>query len=420
MPRSQPIYAEPPHARGKDPRPGLAIIAPELTPYRIHFHRRIVREIPELRLWSLVVRDSARSFWKYRAGADIGAVYFAEGEAQLRSGRFTNTRLEWTKARRVRRWLQETRPAAIFTAGYMDLSNIVALRWARRNRIPALMWADSNIRGDTATGHKRRAKNAILRWIVRQPAAILPCGTLGREYFIRYGARPDRIFLCPYEPDYDQISSLPQETIDRVAQRFDFANDRKRMLYCGRLVPAKRPDLAIDAFSAIAHERPEWDLVLAGIGPMEASLRQRIPADLTHRITFTGFVSDQAEVTALNRLSQILLHPAQVEPWGLVINEAAAAGLAFVTTNVVGAAAELVRDQINGRICPPNDLSCLVQALRQVTEPQTLARMQYASAQILAEWRQAADPVRGVRAALIATGALSPSSATAPPATSTA
>jgi glycosyltransferase involved in cell wall biosynthesis len=83
-----------------------------------------------------------------------------------------------------------------------------------------------------------------------------------------------------------------------------------------------------------------------------------------------------------------------------VINESAAAGMAIVATRVVGAAPELVRDGVNGRIVPPGDPGAMAAALRDATDPATLRRMRAASAQVLEQWRSAGDPVAGLRRAL--------------------
>jgi glycosyltransferase involved in cell wall biosynthesis len=123
-------------------------------------------------------------------------------------------------------------------------------------------------------------------------------------------------------------------------------------------------------------------------------------------VTFTGFIGDQAELTALYHACEVLLHPADYEPWALVINEAAAAGLAIVASSVVGAAAELVRDGINGRVCPPGDLGAFTAALRWATGSSQLGEVGRSSRAILGEWRARADPVAGLRAALARAGVL--------------
>jgi glycosyltransferase involved in cell wall biosynthesis len=383
------------------------VLAPELTPYRLHFHRRIVREIPELRLWSLVTLDSARSSWRYQGGADIGAVRFGEGELARRRGPLSIARLEWEKARAVTRWLQEHQPAAVFAAGYNRLPQLAAIRWGYRHGVPVLMWADSNIHGDTARGLRRIAKNALLRRVLPRVSAVLACGSLGRQYFLRYGVPPGKIFLCPYEPDYEEIEHSPPERTRAVMARLGLDPQRRRVLVCGRLVPVKRPDLAVDAFAAIADQRPGWDLVLAGDGPLAQATRDRVPARLRQRVVFTGFIGDQGELTALYRACEVLLHPADYEPWALVINEAAASGLAIVASAVVGAAAELVRDGENGRLCPPGDLSAFARALLEATGPPPPLRMGAASRERVRVWRAQADPVQGLRHALKLVGTLS-------------
>jgi glycosyltransferase involved in cell wall biosynthesis len=83
----------------------------------------------------------------------------------------------------------------------------------------------------------------------------------------------------------------------------------------------------------------------------------------------------------------------------LVINEAAAAGLAIVSSDVVGAAAELVRDGINGFHFKTDDLQDLTNKLRTVTGPDQ-AKFAAGSAGVLADWRHKADPVEGIRIAL--------------------
>jgi glycosyltransferase involved in cell wall biosynthesis len=83
-----------------------------------------------------------------------------------------------------------------------------------------------------------------------------------------------------------------------------------------------------------------------------------------------------------------------------VINEAAAAGLAIVSSTVPGAAAELVRDGVNGRVFPSGNLPALTTALADVTALDHIDAMKAASATVLADWRRRGDPVQGLRSAL--------------------
>ena len=147
-------------------------------------------------------------------------------------------------------------------------------------------------------------------------------------------------------------------------------------------------------------------MLVIGDGPLRDSLRARVPAGLKNRVTWTGFLDEQQTVGALYRASDVLVLPSDQEPWALVINEAAAAGLAIVSSNVVGAAAELVRDGVNGRLFPPGDLKALTDALLDVTDASRIAALKAASAGILADWRRRGDPVLGLRQAMTCSGLL--------------
>jgi glycosyltransferase involved in cell wall biosynthesis len=177
-------------------------------------------------------------------------------------------------------------------------------------------------------------------------------------------------------------------------------------VYSGRLVPEKRVDLAIDAFACVAAQRPEWDLVIAGDGVLRAELEARVPAPLRPRVTWTGFLADPADVSAVYRLCDVLVLPSDYEPWALVVNEAAAAGLAVVSSSVVGAAHELVREGVNGALFPPGQVGAAAAALLSVTDPSRVDALRAGSARVLEAWRKQGDPVEGLRAALRHCGVL--------------
>lgn len=390
-----------------DSRPGLVVVAQELTPYRRHLHRRMVAEIPELKLWSLLTYDSRRSPWQGLEDPAIGVVRFGEGQVEARrSGRVAAAAFELREGARIASWLDQHRIAAILSIGYTEWPLFRPILWARRRHVPVLFWADANIRADHPTGARRVLKSLLFPRLVQWPAALLPCGSLGRAYFLKYGAASDRIFLSPCEPDYAEIARTTSDDVLEVCTRFSLTPGRRRILSCGRLSPAKRPDLAVDAFLAIADRRPEWDLVVAGAGPLAATLAGRVPARLRERVRFTGFLGDQATVSALYRACDVLVHVADFEPWALVINEAAAAGLAIVATDVVGAAAELVRDGVNGQVVPHGDLPAIIGALEGVTGGDRINGLRAASPGVLADWRRRADPIAGMRQALRRVGVL--------------
>jgi glycosyltransferase involved in cell wall biosynthesis len=389
-----------------DARVGVAIIANSHTPYRLHLHLRIAREVPEIRLFSVFTHEVSNAPWQFSAPPEIGPVSFGEGESSADQARLRYAAREWRKGGRVIRWMRENDVRAVVMFGYNDAGRMRVIRWCRRRGVPCFLFGDSNIRNDQATGLKAIAKRIIVGRAVRMCTGVMPCGTLGRAYFEKYGAKPDRVFYFPYEPDYDLPKRVSSADVEKAVEQFGLKAGRRRVVYSGRLVSYKRVDLLIDAFAAIAEERPEWDLLIVGDGPERAALEARVPAELKERVIWTGFLDDQAVVTALYKASDVLVLPSDVEPWAVVINEAAAAGLAIVASDVVGAAAELVHDDVNGQLFFAGHLGALVAALRDVTSAARVDVMKAASAAVLADWRARGDPVMGLRRALEFAGVL--------------
>jgi glycosyltransferase involved in cell wall biosynthesis len=393
-------------------RPVVAVVCNSLPPYRVHVHRRIARELTEIELWTLCTHQSSiRSWADAPPPPEIKPVLFGPGEASDVQADPGRAPAEWRKGGRVIRWLEEHGARAVVMLGYNDAGRLRVIRWCRRAGVPCLLWGDSNIRGERdAPAAWRWLKRRVVSFVVRNCAAVLPCGSLGRAYFRQYGARDDRMFYFPVEPDYALIHCLPLEEIDAARQRRGLALDRRRMVFSGRLAPEKRPDLLLAAFLDLARQvdRQEWDLVLLGDGPLRAELEARVPAELAGRVRWTGFVADPREVAAVYRAGDVLVLPSDYEPWALVVNEAAAAGLAIVCSDAVGAAAELVRDGVNGTVFPAGDVTALARALREVTAPDRIDALKAGSATVLADWRRAADPIAGLRRALVAVGLLPP------------
>ena len=92
--------------------------------------------------------------------------------------------------------------------------------------------------------------------------------------------------------------------------------------------------------------------MLLGAGDLEGEMRRA--ADNAVRwvdARFGGHVR-QADLPRHYARSRLLLFPSAGEPWGVVANEACAAGVPVLVSPYAGAADDLVRDHDNGRVLP--------------------------------------------------------------------
>ncbi|HED53494.1 MAG TPA: glycosyltransferase [Phycisphaerales bacterium] len=390
----------------QDTRPGLAIVAPTQERYRHALHRRIVHEIPEFRLHSIYTHSAGAVYRNKRPESDINAVFFDTGEPTTERQSLKNQFRNYQRGRKIFKYLCDNNIRAAIILGYNDIGLLHLFSTAHRSGVRLFLWADSNAAGDHATGLKRYLKNRIIRFVDNHTDFIFTCGSLGENFYRDYGVSSDKIRYSPCEPDYGLINTIGQESIAAVRDQYGLDPRRKRFVFCGRLVNNKRPDLALETFLKIADDRPLWDLVLIGDGPERSRLESMIPDILKHRVTFTGFLDDQVKVSAIYRICDILVHPCDYEPWGLIINEAAASGLAIITTSSCGSGVELVEDGKSGFLIDPGDAASLKNAMLVISKDDNAETFKARSRQMLQSWRHRADPVRAIRKALHDVGLL--------------
>ena len=389
-----------------NPKKRLAIVSNVLAPYRVSQHLRIVRELgDEVELWSLVLFEYDWQPWEYELPPEIRPIIFGKGEYASEKHRYPFR--QWRKMGRVIRWLREKEIDVVITTGVSNLASLRLIAWCYRHDVPNFLFADANVLGDTASGIRRLIKNSYMKLVMKWITGLMPCGTRGKQYFERYGGESKPCFFMPHEPDYGKIFHVSPKARDATQSKFGLRSDRKRILFSGRLVAVKGIDTLIDAFIEIAAKRPDWDLLIVGGGQLEQQLRGRVPEALADRVVWTGFVNDRNELSTLYTCADVFVLPSRFEPWAVVVCEAAAAGLAMITSNMVGAGAELCREGVNGGMFPAGDATRLAELLLQVTaDPTRLQEMRTASLRVLDEWRRRGDPVQGVRLAMAYVGLL--------------
>ena len=141
------------------------------------------------------------------------------------------------------------------------------------------------------------------------------------------------------------------------------------VVFAGRHIPEKRPDLLVRAF-ALARERvPELRCAIFGDGPE----RQNVLA-LIDELRLNGFVSapgkvDGAVVEDAFRRASCHVLPSRREGYGLVVVEAAAAGTpSVVVADPDNASTELIEDGVNGVIAQsaaPEDVAAAIVAVQE-------------------------------------------------------
>ena len=134
-------------------------------------------------------------------------------------------------------------------------------------------------------------------------------------------------------------------------------------------------------------DREIW-LVLAGDGPERADLEGTVEASGLNRVRFPGYVP-YPELPALYGASDLFVHPAREERWGVSVQEALACGLPVIASSRVGAGVDLVEPGRNGFLY---EAGWEGELARRVEDALALPRegVRTASGEILSRWDYAA------------------------------
>jgi glycosyltransferase involved in cell wall biosynthesis len=287
------------------------------------------------------------------------------------------------------------RPDYLICYGYTLAPQFTALGWALLTGTAFALAGDANVFCADAAGAKRLGKRLWLGLLLRRAAAVLAVGTANRRFWEAYGVRPEKITEAPFAVDNEFFARRCCERHAEAARlRERLGLDGKVVfLFAGRLTKRKNVDLLLRAAARLNDER--CAVVIVGAGEERAALEAMTKG--ASRVVFVGGAPPQ-ELPLYYALADVLVLPARQEPWGLVINEALACGLAVIAHEHVGAAVDLVGPD-NGVALRTFSTEELCAALRLLTDDAALRqRMQQRSREKIAAWSIEAAAAGIVRA----------------------
>jgi glycosyltransferase involved in cell wall biosynthesis len=141
------------------------------------------------------------------------------------------------------------------------------------------------------------------------------------------------------------------------------------VMYSGRLTKEKGAHLLAEAFLRAWERNKQLHLVVAGGGPEEDVIRDR----LGDRVTMLGWI-DGEEYARAYASSDIFLFASQTDTFGQVILEAQASGLPVVAV-AEGGPLELVANGRTGRLCEPDPDALASAVVELATRPAIRAAM---------------------------------------------
>jgi glycosyltransferase involved in cell wall biosynthesis len=231
----------------------------------------------------------------------------------------------------VGRELKRFSPQAVIVAGYGPTAQLAFLSsWMHRRRI--VLFNEGWLHMESQYSVRQRW---IKRFMIRRAHALLGASKKAGELYRHYGAPADRVFVTPMAVANERFA--PDGT---AKKEFD-------LLFSGQFIERKCPLFVAEVAKRVAERRPVR-LLLLGDGPLREKTLQQLREN---RVEFEwpGFVQ-QGALPDYVRRSKIFLFATQSDTWGIVANEACAAGLPVLTTPMAGVANDLVVHGVNGLV----------------------------------------------------------------------
>ena len=313
----------------------------------------------------------------------------------------------WKCRLKERLWqrLRDRNVKALWIQGWQVAAYWQAVREAKAAGIEVWLRGESN---DLAPvpAWKRPLKRLQLGWLFKRVDRFFYIGSANKRLYRRYGVPEERLHPAPYAVDNDRFSrqaALLRAQRAALRRQWGIAESAFCILFCGKLIPKKRPMDLVAAARRLrkAGRMPDVHLLFAGSGELGAELRRgcRVVFDAegqTNRAgecdtgghasgrlpaTFAGFLN-QSEISRAYVAADCLVLPSDYgETWGLVVNEALASGLPCIVSDACGCAEDLGRlagcstfpagdveslaDQLEQQSAAPQSPETLMEAVRE-------------------------------------------------------
>lgn len=320
----------------------VAIVTNMPAPYVVPIHQRVARtpgvslhviycsQREPNRLWDLPPLDFDHTFLRER--------FFMVG------GRGGHNNLDVALGERcihnnpdVISSLKQFSPDVIVTVGF-NPTYLYAFGYALLKGLAHVPMTDGTFSSEQRLSVWHRA---VRRFVYARSNAFASASLGGRKIYESYGIGAERCFkscLC-----IDNTVFSPESQRDQ--KLFDF-------IFCGRIEQGKNPLFALNVALDVANKlHQKVKILFVGSGSEEESVKKAaaLRPDLVEA-EFHGFAA-QHELPSLYRSARIFVFPTIFDVWGVVANEACAAGLPVMVSPHAGVAGELVLDGENGFVC---------------------------------------------------------------------
>jgi 1,2-diacylglycerol 3-alpha-glucosyltransferase len=257
--------------------------------------------------------------------------------------------------------LNTIQPDVIVLCGYGIPGMLEAFVWGLWHRKATILLSDT--KEDDAS--RSFLKETLKSLLVRNYKAALVAGRSHKRYLMKLGMQDEAISL-----GYDVVGNdaFHPDKIKHLAVPIE----KPYFLAINRFVSKKNILFLISSYAAYRKlvGGSAWDLIICGEGELRLQIEQQITTlDLVSVVHLPGFLQ-QDEMLPYFAHASCFIHASIQEQWGLVVNEAMAAGLPILLSDRCGCFEDLLLEGVNGFGFDPKNSQELANLMLKVSSDQ--------------------------------------------------
>lgn len=237
------------------------------------------------------------------------------------------------------RLIKREQPEKIIIIGY----SIGTLKiWLRSffKKTNYLIWSGTILKKGLNDSFLRKLQRKIL---LKRASGYIAYGSKAKEYLLSMGVKPERIHVGINTVDTTFFNantellraSLPPQT-------------KKHLTYIGYLIERKNVIRILEAVKLLSQTRADFILDIVGDGSDRDNLENYVQEHKLHSyVLFHGYKQKQ-ELTQYLCRSNCFLFQTDFDIWGLVLNEAMAAGVPCIASTEAGSSYDLIKEGETG------------------------------------------------------------------------
>lgn len=277
----------------------------------------------------------------------------------------------------ITRAIDRLKPAVVVLAWAMDPTALLVLWHCRARSIPCIVYT-----GETVDAAAQRSypgiRDIFRRLFFRSASGFVVYGTSAARYLESRGIEEQAISTAINVVDTEFFARRVEElrndgTAERLRDELrarDGSPYPMHLLFVGELIELKGLPLLLDALASLG--RSDIALHLVGSGPQEAELRALADQlGIATDVYFHGY-RQKPELPRYYAMADALVFPSLKDVFGLVMVEAAAAGLPVIGSSLAGGSVDVVRPGETGMIVDPRDRASFARALAALADDAAL------------------------------------------------